>query len=312
MQLNASGHRRRGAREAAVCALAMSLCAIAAEPAAAGKARDYLNAPKNTWVSFVNFGWSRSLSPARGGAEHAVSGGETDVTSQSLILARILDIGGRTGAVSVILPRAGIESAEGAMRASDHGLGDIGFGAEVNLFGAPALTREEMPVWTPEPFASIHFVATAPTGVYGADSALNVGTNRWSLSSTLNYSYTPDAGATWLEAYATVTAFTDNDDAPGAAGRLSQDPLFQVEAHASRNVTPDLWLSADAYYNAGGETERDGVGQDNATDTLRLGAGLGWRVGGLGQLLFNIDQVVAKPDGQPEGWAVRLTWARSW
>ena len=284
----------------------------AAPPAEAGKARDYLNAPKNTWASFLNFGWSYSLSPPRGGAEHGVSGVDTDVTSQSLILARMLDIGGRTGAVSVIMPRAGIESGAGAVRASNDGLGDVGFGAEVNLFGAPALTSEEMRTWTPESFASVHFVATTPTGAYDADSPVNVGTNRWSLSSTLNYSYTPDAGVTWLEGYVTVTAFTDNDDAPSTAEPLSKDPLFQFEVHASRNLTPDLWLSADGYYTAGGETRLDGVGQDNAADTLRLGAGLGYRVGSLGQTLFNADRVVDTPGSLPKGWALRLTWARAW
>ena len=296
----------------AALALAGALCVGDAGPAQAGKARDYLNAPKDTWISFVSLGYARSVSPVVGGAEFGVAGIETDVVSQSLILSRILDVGGRTGAVSLILPRAGIEAAAGRFRASDDGLGDIGFGAEVNLFGAPALPREEFRAWTPEPFASIHFIATAPTGTYDPDRRVNVGANRWSLTSTLNYSHTPDEGATWLEAYASVSVFTDNDDAPGAGGRLSQDTLVQFEGHASRNVSPDLWLSADLYYATGGATEIDGLALGNAADTLRLGAGLGWRLGALGQILFNIDAVVAKPDDQPDGWGLRLTWARSW
>jgi len=302
-------HQRRPTRLLLVTALA---ALSVAPPAEAGKARDYLNAPKDTWISFVNAGYARSVSPVVGGADFGIADIETDVFSQSVILSRILDIGGRTGAVSLIVPRAGVEAAAGPFRGSDDGLGDIGFGAEVNLFGAPALSREEFRAWTPEPFASIHFIATAPTGSYDGESPVNVGANRWSVTSTLNYSYTPDAGTTWLEAYATVTAFTSNSDAPGSAERLSQDPLVQFEGHASRNVTRDLWLSADVYYATGGETELDSVEQGNAADTLRLGGGLGWRLGGLGQLLINIDAVAAKPADQPNGWALRLTWARSW
>lgn len=293
--------------------LLTALAALSAAPRAeAGKARDYLNAPVNTWVSFVNFGYSESVSPVVGGAEFGLSDIETDVVSQSLILSRIVDVGGRTGGLSVILPRADIDAAAGPFAAGDSGLGDIGFVAEVNLFGAPALSREDFRAWTPEPFASIHFTATAPTGSYDADRRVNVGANRWSVTSTLNYSYTPDAGATWLEAYASVSVFTDNENAPGPAARLSQDPLVQVEGHASRNVTRDLWLSADLYYATGGATEIDGLAQGNAADTLRLGAGFGWRIGTLGQILFAADAVVAKPDDQPDGWGLRLTWARVW
>ena len=67
---------------------------------------------------------------------------------------------------------------------------------------------------------------------------------------------------------------------PRAAGvsRLIQRPLGLIEGHASRNFTPALWMSADAYYHAGGETSIDGVNQRNAANTLRLGAVL-WRGG---------------------------------
>lgn len=312
MRLTTNRTRARHRPGPAALALACALCALAAGAAEAGKARDYLNAPVDTWVSFLNFGYSEPVSPVVGGAEFDVSDIETDVVSQSLILSRIVDVGGRTGGLSVILPLADIDAAVGPFAAGDSGLGDIGVVAEVNLFGAPALSREEFRAWTPETFASIHVVATAPTGSYDADRRVNVGANRWSVTSTLNYSYTPDAGTTWLEAYASVSVFTDNDDAPGPAARLSQDPLVQVEGHASRNVTRDLWLSADLTYATGGATEIDGLAQGNAADTLRLGAGFGWRIGTLGQILFAADAVVARPDDQPDGWGLRLTRARSW
>ena len=44
-----------------------------------------------------------------------------------------------------------------------------------------------------------------------------------------------------------------------------------LEGHASRNLTDGLWLSADAYYNVGGETTIDGTNQDNMANTLRVG-----------------------------------------
>lgn len=282
------------------------------DPSSAGKARDYLNAPVNTWVTFYNLGFSNSVAPVTGGADYGISGVTTDVTSQSLIVSRILDVGGRTGGLSLVLPYADIDVAAGPFGTGAAGTGDIGIVAEVNLFGAPALSREAFADWTPETFASFHLLATLPTGGYDPDEAVNVGSNRWSLAPTINYSYTPDAGWTWLETYVTARIFGDNTDAPGAAGTLEQRPLYQVELHASRNLTPDFWISADAYHDRGGETVLDGAGQDNAADTWRLGAGLGLRVGTIGTLFLNYDTTVSAPADQPEGETFRLTLARLW
>ncbi|MGM0813058.1 transporter [Thioalkalivibrio sp.] len=305
---------RPGRPGAGTLAATIGLCAtlLPASNALAGKARDYLNAPVNTWVTFYNLGFSTSVAPVSEGADYGIAGITTDVTSQSLILSRILDVGGRTGGLSLVLPHADIDVAAGPFGADAAGVGDIGVVAEVNLFGAPALSREAFADWTPETFASAHLLATFPTGAYDADDPVNVGSNRWSLAPTINYSYTPDAGRTWLEAYATARIFGDNSDAPGAADRLKQRPLYQLELHASRNLTPDLWLTADAYYDRGGETVRDGEDQDNAADTWRLGAGLGLRLPSIGTLFLNYDAAVSAPAGQPEGETFRLTLARVW
>jgi hypothetical protein len=297
-----------------VLAGTLVLCAVIlpASPALAGKARDYLNAPANTWVTFYSFGISKSVAPVAGAAEFGIADVTTDITSQSLIISRILDVGGRTGGLSLVLPYADIDVAAGSFGTGAAGIGDIGVVAEVNLFGAPALSREAFAEWTPETFASFHLLATFPTGAYDADDRVNVGSNRWSLAPTINYSFTPDAGWTWLEAYATARIFGDNTDAAGAADVLEQRPLYQLELHASRNLTPDLWLSVDAYHDRGGETVLDGVKQKNAADIWRLGAGLGLAVPSIGTVFLNYDATVWAPGGQPESQTFRLTVARLW
>ena len=68
-----------------------------------------------------------------------------------------------------------------------------------------------------------------------------------------------------------------------------------------------LWLSADAYYNVGGETSIDGVGQRDAADTLRLGAGMGLRIWAGVDVILNYERVVAKPAGQPDAQTIRMT-----
>jgi len=71
-------------------------------------------------------------------------------------------------------------------------------------------------------------------------------------------------------------------------------------------------VSADAYYNVGGETSIDGVNQDNAANTLRLGAGMGLSLWSGADLMLNYERVVAKPMGQPDAQTVRMTIRQVW
>ena len=71
-------------------------------------------------------------------------------------------------------------------------------------------------------------------------------------------------------------------------------------------------MSADAYYSFGGETRIDGIEQNNAANTLRLGVGLGLQVWAGGQLMLNYEQVVAKPEGQPDAKSFRLKIQQVW
>jgi hypothetical protein len=128
-----------------------------------------------------------------------------------------------------------------------------------------------------------------------------------------NFSYTPDQGWTWLETYLSAVAFTPNNAFnAGGASRLTQRPLVVLEGHASRNITSRIWLSADAYYNVGGETSVDAMSQGNAADTLRLGAGMGAGLWRGADLVLNADSVVAKPASEPYAWSIGLTLRQFW
>ena len=68
------------------------------------------------------------------------------------------------------------------------------------------------------------------------------------ISPTVNFSYTPDQGWTWLETYVAGRIFTDNGSyLVNGAQTLAQRPLLRLEEHVSRNVTDALWFSADAF-----------------------------------------------------------------
>ena len=227
----------------------------------------------------------------------------TNVASQSLVLTRTMDYWGRTGGVSIVLPYLYVKSSSGSNRTAVRGVSDVGFLWQMNIFGGPALSREAFASFVPQTFASFHLFVGTPLGEYQSRRALNPSTNRWTIRPTVNFSYTPDRGWTWLETYVSVAAFTPNNAfQAGGASRVTQRPLVIVEGHASRNITPRIWLSADAYYNVGGETSIDGVPQGNAADTLRLGAGMGARLWPGGDMVLNAESVVAKPESEPYAW----------
>jgi hypothetical protein len=285
---------------------------MSSPPAAlAGSARDYLNAPIDTWLTFYNFAYSTSVTPEDG--LDVTSSIRSNVLSQSVVVTRTMDYWGRTGGFSVILPYRYLTSSSDAFRASNRGISDVGFLWQVNIFGGPALTREEFRYFVPKTFASFHLTVTTPLGTYQPEKPLNPSANRWMINPTVNYSYTPDRGWTWLELYLSTRIFTTNDDyRVGGASSLTQKPLFITEGHASRNLIPTLWISADAYYQGGGETSIDGIGQHNAANTLRLGAGGGFTAWAGGDVILNYEHVVAKPTGQPYAQAIRLTLRQVW
>lgn len=277
----------------------------------AGSARDYLNAPVDTWLTFYNFGYSTSVTPEDG--MDVTSSVLSNVLSQSVVVTRTMDYWGRTGGISVILPYRYVNASSDAFRASNQGISDLALLWQMNIFGGPALTKEQFQSFVPQTFSSFHFFVGTPLGKYNPANSLNPSSNRWTFFPTVNYSYTPDQGWTWLETYLSTKVFTTNADfRVGGASSLTQKPLFLVEGHASRNLIQALWVSADAYYSVGGETSIDGVGQGNAANTLRLGMGIGLGVWAGGDVILNYERVVAKPAGHPDAQAVRMTIRQVW
>ena len=278
----------------------------------AGSARDYLNAPVDTWLAIYNAGYTSAVTPEDG--TDTVPGVRSNVFAQSLVLTRIMDYWGRTGGVSIVLPYAFLDTTAGPFRASANGASDIGFLWQMNIFGGPALTRAEFQSFIPQTFSSFHLLVTTPIGTYNPTSPINPSANRWMVSPTVNFSYTPDQGWSWIETYVSGRFFTDNNNyLVNGAQTLSQKPILRLEEHLSRNLTDALWLSLDAFfYNLGGETSIDGFGQDNMANTLRVGAGFGLRLWRGADLGLNYERVVAKPAGEPDSQTVRFTLRQLW
>jgi hypothetical protein len=306
-------NRWRWVKRPCLIGLFLSVAASLALSTAArgGSARDYLNAPVDTWMASYGAGYTTSVTPEDG--TDTVPGVRSNVFAQSLVLTRIMDYWGRTGGLSIVLPYAFIDTAAGPFRASTNGASDVGFLWQMNIFGGPALTREQFQSFIPQTFSSFHLLVTTPLGTYNPTSPINPSANRWMVSPTVNFSYTPDQGWTWAETYVSARFFTDNNDyLVNGAQTLSQKPILRLEEHLSRNLSDSLWLSLDAYYNVGGETSIDAIEQDNMANTLRVGAGMGLRLWRGADLGLNYERVVAKPAGEPDSQTVRFTIRQLW
>ena len=121
-----------------------------------------------------------------------------------------MDFWGRTGGLSVVLPYVFAEVDSRSLQARTTGVSDIGFLWQMNIFGGPALTREQFQSFVSQTFSSFHLYVGTPFGTYNATSPINPSANRWTISPTINY--TPDKGRTWLETYLSAQFFTDNND----------------------------------------------------------------------------------------------------
>src|SRR5271169_2574254 len=113
----------------------------------AGSARDYLNAPIDSWLTTYNASYSASVTPEDG--TDVSSRARSNVFGQSVVISRTMDFWGRTGGLSVVLPYVFADVNSSSFQASTNGVSDIGFLWQMNIFGGPALTREQFRSFVP-------------------------------------------------------------------------------------------------------------------------------------------------------------------
>lgn len=188
-------------------ALVPLIFVVADRSATAQLARSYLNAPQG---NLLMYSYAGTRSNTGGVKNLPIPATETRLQTQSLIYSRIIDVGGRTGGLGMILPFTDLLSYDtqgDLVTARQAGSGDPSFTFETNLFGAPALQREEFSDWTPGDYCGLHFLLGVPWGEYDPDSAVNLGANRFTFRPLLNYSITTDEGKSWVDFYGSVFFF---------------------------------------------------------------------------------------------------------
>ncbi len=190
----------------------------------------------------------------------------------------------RAAMVAVLVPMGRV-AAEGSIfnrtfGQDASGFGDPTFEIDLNLIGPKAI-RNIPDLLRYEPGFSLDILADLvfPIGKYDSEQPLNLGQNRWygRVGAPIVWQLGPwiPGRRTTVEFVPSLWIYGDNSDFVGSS--LSTDPMFQLEAHLTRDLAEDLWASLDATWMTGGKASLDGVEGDKL-DMLGLGLTLGYQL----------------------------------
>ena len=158
------------------------------------------------------------------------------------------------------LPPGMVPGASFSQSAS--GYADPSVQLDVNLVGTPPINAifdylNYEPTWTLDAAVMLG----VPLGQYDEDKLVNLGLNRFYSRLALPFKYhfgifTPGYRSS-LEVVPSVWLFGENDDFMGQ--KLENEPMYQVEAHYTRDFTQHFYGSIDLLYRNGFQPEIDGV-----------------------------------------------------
>ncbi|UHD18810.1 transporter [Thiocapsa bogorovii] len=211
-------------------------------------------------------------------------GANFDATMAIAGYARTFALFDRSAMAAILLPMGRISGdvtvAGRTFNQSASGFGDPMLELGITVIGPPA--QKNIPdVMRYEPGFTVKLLAdlALPIGEYDSDQPLNIGQNRWygRLGLPVIWQLGPwvPGRRTTLELLPAVWLFGNNTDYVGQT--LETDPLFQLDAHLTRDFTEHLWGSLDAVWYNGGQASIDGV-QGEKLDNLGVGLTLGYTI----------------------------------
>jgi hypothetical protein len=190
----------------------------------------------------------------------------------------------RATMIAVLLPMGRLSGeviANGeTVGAPASGFGDPTVEFNINVVGPPA-QKNLVDALRYEPKFSLDLLAdlAVPIGEYDSDEPLNIGQNRWygRVGAPIVWQLGPwvPGRRTTLEFLPAVWLFGKNDEYVGKT--LETDPLYQLDAHLTRDLTERLWGGIDGAWYTGGRSSVDGI-EGEKLDNLAFGLTLGYQI----------------------------------
>jgi len=216
---------------------------------------------------------------------HIVAPGSSiDATVALAGYARTFAMFDRAAMAAILLPMGRISGdvtvAGRTFSQSTSGFGDPTLEFTINVLGPPA--QKNIPdMLRYQPGFSVDLLAdlAVPIGEYDSSQPLNLGQNRWygRLGAPIVWQlgdWVPGRRTT-LEFLPAVWFFGTNDNYVGQT--LKTDPLFQLDAHLTRDFTERFWGSLDAVWYNGGRATINGV-QGEKLNNIGVGLTLGYTI----------------------------------
>jgi hypothetical protein len=230
---------------------------------------------------------------------HTVTpGSDIDATVAIVGYAHQFSMSDRAAMAAILLPMGRVSGdvtvAGRTYSQSASGFGDPMLEFAINVIGPPA--QKNIPdMLRYEPGFSVDLLAdlALPIGEYDSDQPLNVSQNRWygRVGAPIVWQlgdWVPGRRTT-LEFLPAVWFFGENDNYVGQT--LKTDPLFQLDAHLTRDFTERLWGSLDlAWYN-GGKATINGVAGEKLNN-IGVGLTLGYTINDNLNLTFGYKSTI--------------------
>jgi hypothetical protein len=211
-------------------------------------------------------------------------GAKIDATKVMAGYARTFSLFDRAAMAAILLPMGRISGditvGGKAFSQSANGFGDPMLEFDINIIG-PKAQKDIPDAMRYEPGFSVDLLVDLafPVGEYDNKQPLNLGLNRWygRFGAPIIVQLGPwvPGRRTTLEFLPSVWFFGNNTDYVGQT--LKTDPMFQLDAHLTRDLTQSLWGSLDGAWYYGGKATINGVPGEKLNN-VGVGLTLGYQI----------------------------------
>lgn len=273
--------------------LALSSASVSALDIDAG---DYVPAPAGTNLAllYLQFASSDKLY-----ADGNAVPGDNELETQIGIFRAVhfMELWGMTVDPQILIPFGDIE-AKGDLA------GPLG---DTSGIGDPILAAT---FWVQEDHDSGQFTGItpyliAPLGSYENDRPLNLGENRWQFILQAAH-VRPLADNISLDLSGDVALYGENDELGAQNQSLKQDPSFQAQGFLRYHLSATSDLRLGISHSFGGETEIDGVNQDDRISRTKFNVGGSFFIGNSFQVLALWGQDIENENGFKESSRVNV------
>ena len=226
-------------------------------------------------ITFIGVGFSYSYGNVLLDPSLSLQNLDADILTPTFGIGQTMDLFGFTTQLYAALSYAWADvtaNYEAENRSQTRsGLGDMRIRISILLLGAKPVTVSELMNESPRFVLGTSLTVTAPTGQYFPEKLINLGTNRWSFKPEIGISY-PFYKKWFIDLYAGVWFFTDNNSFfPGNSIR-SQEPMGTFQLDLSYNFRPAMWAAVELTYYTGGQSSVNRFKDNDNQNNVRVGA----------------------------------------